>query len=432
MLLRARVWALVMGVAVAVACSEREEPEEPARPVDPTAFLLGPSFAPDPMVRTGMAGGPNQASQRNAECRGYISALPSHRLELAAPMPYLRIAVHAGGDPTLVVALADGTYRCNDDFEGLNSLVEGAFPAGAHQIFVGTYGEGPPMAYTIGVSRGTTMTPSTLGGAAPPPPVPPTPPPPPVPPTPPPGVASGRQPTLRLTPGFRPDPQIQTSWAGGTMPVGVMGNGCVGAFPLEAQHLVVVPQSLPTVRFVVSSELDTTLAIRGSNGSMYCNDDMDGLNPGVEANLEPGSYEVFVGTYGQGQGGPYRIAVTTNEDLTAAMVASSEAPPPYVGPSPTPPLPTPPGPDVAGGRVVPGMLPGDMSPEGLTPAQRASADAHGISYYEARELYRCHACMRNHDYDHCIMECREPCLECVGHGPLDEARCGPPCGGRRR
>ena len=72
-----------------------------------------------------------------------------------------------------------------------------------------------------------------------------------------------------------------------------------------------------------------------------------------------------------------------------------------------------------------------MNPLGLTPAQRASADANGISYYEAREFHRCRTCMRQQDFDRCIYQCREPCLDCLNAGSPSERECGPPCGGRR-
>lgn len=432
-----RATATFLVCALAIACTDDRE-EQPAF-VDPNAFTLGPGFAPDPQVKTGMAGGPVEASQRQTDCRGWISPQPNHTLVLSAPFPQLRIVIHSTGDPTLVVALADGTYRCNDDSEDLNSMVEGSFPAGTHQIFVGTYGSGPPAPYSIGVSQGLTLLPSTIAGhAVVPPPTPPTPPPVPAPPRlAPPGAPSGPQPPVVLAPGFGPDPQVQTSWAGGTVQASTLGDGCNGYIPSVPQHSLVLRRPLESFRVLVSSGIDTTLRIRGPAGTVRCNDDSDGVNPAVAGTFAAGTHQVFVGTYGPGQGGPYRIGFTTRPELTAAELAAMEAPDGIVGPRTTPPvapmpppvIPAPPSPGTE--RRVPGMMPGDMNPQGLTAAQRAAADASGISYYEARELYRCRTCMLEHDFDHCIFMCREPCLDCVSAGTPTERVCGPPCGGRR-
>jgi len=105
-------------------------------------FDLAPGFTPDPRLSTGNAGGPVQASTLNPSCRGYVTSGQNHMLNLTAPFTNLRIVVSAARDTTLVVQLADGTYRCDDDGgEGMNPLVTGAFPAGLHRIFVGTYSQ---------------------------------------------------------------------------------------------------------------------------------------------------------------------------------------------------------------------------------------------------------------------------------------------------
>lgn len=430
---------MFLACALAVACGERDGEQAP---VDPNAFALGPGFAPDPQVKTGMAGGPVEASQRGGDCRGWVAPLPNHTLVLSAPLSHLRIVVHSTGDPTLVVALANGTLLCNDDSEGLNSMVEGSFPAGTHQVFVGTYSQGPPAPYSIGVSQGVTLLPSMIAAhTGPAPPTPPEPPPQPPPqlvdpPPAPPGVPSGPQPSLILGPRFRPDPQVQVSWAGGSTPASTYDNACVGFIPSSPQHTLVLRRPLENLRVLVSSDFDATLMIRGPDGTFHCNDDSDGVNPAWAGPFERGAHQIFVGTYGQGQGGAYRIAMTTHMELTAADLAATADPGGIAGPpdiieepEPPPPFFDPPIPE--NGRLVPGALPGDMNPQGLTAAQRAAADASGISYYEAREFHRCRTCMRQQDFDRCIYQCREPCLDCLNGGAPNERECGPPCGGRR-
>ncbi|MEZ4338591.1 MAG: hypothetical protein R3B82_18370 [Sandaracinaceae bacterium] len=425
-----RLTAAVLAL-FAYACSEGEEH---TRPVDPNAFVLAPGFAPDPQIKTGMAGGPVEAAQWSPDCRGWVQAQPSHTLVLDESIPHLRVVVFSSGDPTLIVRMADGSYRCNDDHEGLNSMVEGPFGAGTHQVFVGSYGSGPPIPYAIGVSRSVSLQPSAIAShvpAAPPPPPPPPPsvPTPPTPSMPPPGVPSGPQPEVVLSGGVRPDPVVQASWAGGPVVGAQVGEGCVGFYPTRAQHAITLRGPLESLRLLVSATVDTTMAVRGPDGAVRCNDDSDGLNPSITGPFMAGRHEVLIGTYGGGGGGEYRLAITTDASLTAATLATLTPEGAQIAPLPS--TPRPPMVDPPDVRQVPGALPGDMSPEGLTPAQRAAADAAGISYYEARELHRCDACMQRQGFDECIMICREPCLSCVTSGPATEGRCGPPCGGRR-
>ena len=129
------------------------------------SFNLAPGFMPDPATATGNAGGLTDASTLNSECRGYIAATPNHILTATAPFTNLRIAVNGGStDVTLVVQRPDGSFLCNDDFEGLNPLVEGPFAAGEHRIYICTYNaESAGARYRIGVSELGSTSPSTLG-----------------------------------------------------------------------------------------------------------------------------------------------------------------------------------------------------------------------------------------------------------------------------
>jgi hypothetical protein len=127
---------------------------------------IAPGFAPDPMLIHGTAGGPTDASTLRPECRGFLSLIPSQTLALTAPMS-LRIMAHSDQDTTLVVQLADGTYVCNDDSDGVDPLVEHAFPAGNHNVFVGTYASGTSAQYTLGITTNPTVTPSTMQSAGP-------------------------------------------------------------------------------------------------------------------------------------------------------------------------------------------------------------------------------------------------------------------------
>ncbi|HJL18916.1 MAG TPA: hypothetical protein RMH99_24850 [Sandaracinaceae bacterium LLY-WYZ-13_1] len=73
-------------------------------------------------------------------CRGYYAGSPEHVLRVRRGVSYLRLETDSQDDPTLVVVASDGSVWCDDDGgEGLNSRIEGTFPAGTYRIFVGSY-----------------------------------------------------------------------------------------------------------------------------------------------------------------------------------------------------------------------------------------------------------------------------------------------------
>ena len=135
---------------------------------DPTIvemISVRPGFAPDPIVRRGVGGGPVDASSLDERCRGYIGDAQHFDLKVDAPTPSLRLMVHMEGDATLVIRLADGTYVCNDDSEGLDPIIEGsALPRGRHRVYVGTYsasGVGTP--FTIAFTSQHALSTGGLG-----------------------------------------------------------------------------------------------------------------------------------------------------------------------------------------------------------------------------------------------------------------------------
>lgn len=148
------------------AATGGESTPEPAAAEGAEILAVAPGFRPDPIVRRGPGGGPVSAEAIHPDCRGYITAEPSYLLKVDAAMT-LRLLVHMQGDATLVVQLADGRVMCNDDSEGLDPIVEGAFPPGRHRVFVGTYGEhGVGTAYTFAVTTQATLTTQALDGLA--------------------------------------------------------------------------------------------------------------------------------------------------------------------------------------------------------------------------------------------------------------------------
>lgn len=136
----------------------------------PTPINLAPGFTPQPTTASGTAGGINQASSLNAECRGNIPLIPQHTLNVTAQIPSLTIAVNGGqADTTLVVLTPGGTYLCNDDSSdpqhSLNPQITGAFAPGTYMIYVGSFSPSDAaQRYTIGFSE------SAIYGSSLPPP----------------------------------------------------------------------------------------------------------------------------------------------------------------------------------------------------------------------------------------------------------------------
>lgn len=141
-------------------------------------IALTPGFMPDPQVVRGQTMGQADASTFGAGCVGAVPTTPNHVIQVTAPFNTLRVIVSAlpstSGPPadlTLAVRGPDGSFRCNDDAEGFNPIVQGPFAPGAYSIFVGTYSEqrAVPSPYAIGFSELPQVTAQSLlgGGQAP-------------------------------------------------------------------------------------------------------------------------------------------------------------------------------------------------------------------------------------------------------------------------
>ncbi|MCB9592386.1 MAG: hypothetical protein H6719_06620 [Sandaracinaceae bacterium] len=124
--------------------------------------FIGPGFTPDPAVRTGQGGGPFDSTTYGSGCVGYVGAVRDEFLHLTGDFTYLRVVARSDTDIALVIRMSDGSYRCNDDAEGLNPVIEGPFPRGMHSIYVGSMVRGVEPNYVLGVSEMRTTMPSTL------------------------------------------------------------------------------------------------------------------------------------------------------------------------------------------------------------------------------------------------------------------------------
>lgn len=133
-------------------------------------ITLAPGFMPDPHTETGTSGvtaeSAIEARTWNPTCRGSVTQLPDHLFVASGNISSLKIMVRSAGDTTLIVQRPDGTYNCDDDTEGSNPVVSGAFAAGTYKIWVGSYTRTENHRYTLGFSELSSQNPSNL----PPPP----------------------------------------------------------------------------------------------------------------------------------------------------------------------------------------------------------------------------------------------------------------------
>jgi hypothetical protein len=123
---------------------------------------------PDPMIVSGTAGGPVQASTLGIDCRGTVGLTPNHTFTLTGPFSTLRFSVNSTQDTTMAVRSPTGQVFCNDDTNGLNPEIVNSFPAGDVQVYVGVYGGGMGMPYTLDVSQTGGMLGGGIGLGTPP------------------------------------------------------------------------------------------------------------------------------------------------------------------------------------------------------------------------------------------------------------------------
>lgn len=231
-------------------------------------------------------------------CPGYGGLdAPDAVLTLAEAEPVLSLYARSDNDLVMAVRTPAGEWFCNDDAFGLNPAItlQDAAP-GDYTIHVGAFSQGATGRFALYVApsepnwEGATET-----GAVP-------------------DLAPLAPPTVgrvAFGPATRIDPRLIFDIQPSQTEARGLGEGCVGFITPAAPDVVVATEfGLPQLMVYMVSEADGVLVVVGPDGSVHCNDDFDGLNPGVMIpNPAPGDWAVFAGTYG-GQGGVATLGVT--------------------------------------------------------------------------------------------------------------------------
>jgi serine protease Do len=116
---------------------------------------LSAGFVPDPTEVSVSAGGPVDVRAQNLGdgCLGFAASNPDYRIEWSGSAPLLRIFFVSDDDTTLIVGTPSGEFVCNDDFNGLDPLVDIPNPsAGTYNIWVGSFGSDEIVPGTLSIT----------------------------------------------------------------------------------------------------------------------------------------------------------------------------------------------------------------------------------------------------------------------------------------
>jgi serine protease Do len=280
---------LLVGIGmVALSCRwsvpavAQDLPNVGAEPTYATLSLTS-GFSDDPRTFDLTAGGTLAVGGLGLGCAGSVESRPQIRLtyEASTVLP-LNIYATSDEDITLVVNQPDGSWICNDDYDGTNPAILVDKPqSGRYEVWVGVYGGGQAGARLF-LSE---LTPEFGPGEAA-------------------ALDLDADPsyaTLNLSAAFADDPRTVSLRAGGTIEVTGLGDGCAGSVD-AAPHVrlnYAAGQVLPlNIYATTTTDGDLTLIVNRPDGSWVCSDDYEGRHPAVlMESPQSGQYDIWVGEY---------------------------------------------------------------------------------------------------------------------------------------
>lgn len=84
---------------------------------------------------------------------------------------------------------------------------------------------------------------------------------------------------------------------------------CDGFANRQPNHILKLDNFFEYLRLEIESSADTTILVRGAGG-VWCNDDAGSANPVIEGQWQPGTYQVWVGSYRANSQHNYTIKIT--------------------------------------------------------------------------------------------------------------------------
>ncbi len=259
---------LVAPVAIA-------QPNWEAEPLYGT-ITLESGFTPDPAAVDVMPGGPDENPIEG--CNGFINnASPDVDLnfDTDGSLP-LKIFVRSSTDTVILVNQPDGEWVCNDDYDGTSAAILIDEPdSGNYNIWVGTFNmDSEESSATLYFTELPDVELYSDSDAS--------------------------QYSLNLQSGFEPDPSSYEVNVGGIAYNPVEDcNGFINADAPDVTLNLDTDGGLPLYIYAqATDDEDLTLLVEFPNGDVDCNDDADGLNPGlVDENPESGRYAIWIGSF---------------------------------------------------------------------------------------------------------------------------------------
>lgn len=101
----------------------------------------------------------------NQLCTGFVDPIPTFKFSWAGSAERLHIFYEGSNDSTLAVRTPDGTYACNDDFQGsrnVNPRVEIVPKPGEYTIYVGSFSPSETVSGTLTITEDVTAEPTVL------------------------------------------------------------------------------------------------------------------------------------------------------------------------------------------------------------------------------------------------------------------------------
>ncbi|PWE18429.1 hypothetical protein DDZ18_02145 [Marinicauda salina] len=259
-----------------------------ARSLDPAAVAahsmsLEAGFADDPRSVEVTSGGEVSLSSQPGSCRGWAGEAPDLRLSYEADGFPLFFSTESETDGTLVVMTPSGEYLCDDDSaSGFNPGVRIQEPeSGEYVVWAGTYsdvGERPATLHVseigfAGVDNSLDVTAASVSG------------------------------DVALASGFTPDPHTMDVRGGGAIQAGQATDGQVVAEGYCTGYVSRAPTAELTFEagemplFIsATTDGDGTLLVNAPDGAWWCNDDQQGLNPGLRFDdPQSGVYDIYLG-----------------------------------------------------------------------------------------------------------------------------------------
>ena len=221
-------------------------------------------------------------------CGGFVPMAPHVLLESTMPRAVRIETAQSNVDLVLVVRTPSGRFICDDDSgEGLNPRVELGTEIGRSAVWVGTYHNDGIANFSLEVTEPGARR-STTGAV----------------------IAPSEAPTLGYldldSPEWAPVYEGRTRADLDAHTLAPDCRGWVGVAP----DLVVLTTVSREMEITTSSRADTTLIVRGPDGSFVCDDDSgERNNPRVHQLWIAGPHQVWVGSIRR-RAAPYQLVVT--------------------------------------------------------------------------------------------------------------------------